>query len=200
MDGSEWLHAIDTGVQVVTIIVLIFTCRAAFMQAKAALKLTEATERQIKTSSDQAQAAKELVTVAKRQITESLRPILTARVTERLPRIEGMEEIVLTVKNEGAGVALDVWWTYGKPGVDPFQRIRVQDGIVPPQAERSFTARKPSAYQEGILVVYDSLSGITFGTGLNLNEAELAITYYNDIDDWARRLLGRLLSPPRQIR
>ena len=67
---------VGAGRNVATIIVLFFTCRAAVKQANAAEKLTEATNQQMQTSESLAAAAREQVEVARRQVTESLRPIL----------------------------------------------------------------------------------------------------------------------------
>ena len=39
LGASDWRQAVDIGLQVVTIIVLIFTCIAAFMQAKGSEKI-----------------------------------------------------------------------------------------------------------------------------------------------------------------
>ena len=62
---------------VATIIVLSFTWWAVRKQARAADQLTEATKKQIQANEASAQAAREQVEVARRQIAESLRPILT---------------------------------------------------------------------------------------------------------------------------
>ena len=64
--GSEFQFVVNTALQFITIVVLIFTCIAAFKQAKAARTLTAATELQIKTSTEQAEANKQQVLVAKR--------------------------------------------------------------------------------------------------------------------------------------
>ena len=199
MNAGVWdlQYVVSVVLQLVTIVVLIFTCVAAFKQATAAHRLTEATERQIKTSVEQAEAAKEQVHVARRQITESLRPILTAQVTTKLPNVEQMEQFSVTVKNEGAGVALDVWWAYGKPGDDPTDRNRIQDGILAPGTSRSFLARQPRTIHEGLVIVYESLSGIASGTGVAWIGGDVTIEYYPDLDDWAKGLLGRVLGPSR---
>ena len=129
------------------------------------------------------------------QITESLRPILMVRPfhIEKLP--DGSDEIVMKVVNEGAGVALDVWWMYGKPGRDPDERHHVQDGLIPSKIDRYFRVSGPRAVNEGVLVVCESLAGITSGTGIEWNMGDATLTYYAEIDDWAKNLLGRVLRP-----
>jgi nitrogen regulatory protein PII-like uncharacterized protein len=177
----------------VTIGVLIVTYRAVSKQARAAEKLTEATERQIQLTKDQAEAAKQMVEVTKRQITESLRPILIVRLIDRIQITPGSFELKLKVSNEGAGVALDVWWMYGKPGIDPHQRNRVGEGIIPPGEERFLQVPEPIAANEGVLIVYESLSGITSGSGFDWKGQDAALTYYPELNDWAKSLLGRVL-------
>ena len=88
---------VTTSLSLVTIVVLIFTWRAALKQAMAAEKLTEATDQQIQTGAEQAAAARDQVNVAKRQITESLRPLIIIRHTGPIP--PGLK-IDLMLKNE----------------------------------------------------------------------------------------------------
>ena len=195
--GNGVQFAVETGLQLMTIVVLVFTCIAAFKQAKAARMLTVATELQIKTSTEQAEAAKQQVVVAKRQITESLRPILTVKIIHIEKLADGSEELIMKAMNEGAGTALDVWWTYGKPGIDPDERHYVQDGMIPPRVERFFWVHAARAVHEGVLVVYESLSGITSGTGTEWTGGDAVLRYYPEIDDWAKSLLGRVLRPTR---
>ena len=184
---------VNTALQLTTIVVLIFTCWAAFKQADAAKKLTKATDRQIETSAEQAKAAMEQVAVAKRQITESVRPILTVRMFDKITITPNTFELNLKITNEGAGVALDVWWMYGKPGIEPQQRNRVEEGIMPAGVERLLQVPEPIAAQEGVLIVYESLSGITSGTLFEWKGQDAALTYYPELNDWAKSLLGRVL-------
>jgi hypothetical protein len=188
---------IEIALQAVTIIVLLVTWRAIVRQARAAEELTKATGVQIKTAQEQAQAAKEQVEVARRQITESLRPILIC--TARLPiQSVGGSVQEVEVQNEGAGVALDVWWAYGKPGDRSStiaQRNYVQNGIIPPHTGRSFRTREASAVQEDIVIVYESLAGITSASTLHWNRSYWVHGYQPDVSDWAKSLLGTVLGP-----
>jgi len=195
--GNNSQFVINAVLQLITIVVLIFTCVAAFKQSKAASMLTKATELQIKTGAEQAEAAKQQVAVAKRQITESLRPILTLRVIHIEKMEDGSEELVVKAVNDGAGAGLDVWWMYGRPGIDPDERHYVQDGMIPPRVKRFFRVRATRAVNEGVLVVYDSLSGIKSGTGIHWTGGDPVLTYHPEIDDWAKSLLGRILRPTR---
>jgi hypothetical protein len=188
---------IEITLQAVTIIVLLITWRAIARQACAAEELTKATSLQIKTGQEQAQAAKEQVEVARRQITESLRPILICEVPPPTQEAGGSVQEV-EVQNEGAGVALDVWWAYGKPG-DPStvipQRNYVQNGIIPPQTGRSFRAQESRAVQGDLMIVYESLSGITLASTLHWNGNHWIHGYQPDVSDWAKSLLGKVLGP-----
>src|SRR5271165_4160523 len=103
---NDAIHMVEfcvaTGLNLATIVVLAFTWRAAVKQAKAAERLTDATDQQIKMSAEQAAAAREQVHVARRQITESLRTILIFSVTD--------DRGIGKVRSEGGGVALDAWF------------------------------------------------------------------------------------------
>jgi hypothetical protein len=173
---------------------------ASEAQAEAARALTllakeqtEVARQQTETIAKQSVAAMEQVAVAKRQITETVRPILTVRLIHKIKITPDSFELNLTVTNEGAGVALDVWWMYGKPGDEPHQRNRVEEGIIPPGIERFLQVPEPIAAQEGVLIVYESLSGFTSGTRFEWKGQDAALTYYPEINDWAKSLLGRVL-------
>lgn len=184
--------------QAVTIVVLLITWWAIARQARAAEELTKATKLQITTGQEQAQAAKEQVEVARRQITESLRPILICKIPPPIQAAGGGGVQDVEVQNEGAGVALDVWWAYGKPG-DPSstiaQRNYVQNGIIPPHTGRSFRTREARAVQEDIVIVYESLSGITSASTLHWKGNQWIHGYQPDVSDWAKSLLGTVLGP-----
>jgi hypothetical protein len=182
--------------QLVTIMVLVFTFLAAWKSAHAAEKLTEATERQIQTATEQARAAKEQVEVARRQITESLRPILLIR-NSPVPGREGenAKDLEIVLINEGLGVALDVWWAYGEAKGDPSERHWVDIGIVAPKLERSFRAKDSILVQQGLIVVYESLAGVVSGTRITWTGNEYHTDYSPDVTEWARRLLGKPLRP-----
>ncbi|MHB1936424.1 MAG: hypothetical protein ACYCOR_07545 [Acidobacteriaceae bacterium] len=188
---------IEIALQSLTIIVLLITWRAIARQACAAEKLTKATSLQIKTGQEQAQAAKEQVEVARRQITESLRPILTCKVPPPIQTAGGSVQDV-EVQNEGAGTALDIWWAYGKPG-DPStvisQRNHVQNGIIPPHIGRSFRAQESRAVREDLMIVYESLSGITSASTVHWNGNYWVHGYQPDVSEWAKSLLGKVLGP-----
>jgi hypothetical protein len=202
--GGDVESGIQIVLQVATIVVLIFTWRAALKQAAAAEKqaaaaekLIVATEQQIKTGAEQAAAAKEQVAVAKRQVTESLRPILTCHAGTSTAGASGVSGINVDVRNEGEGVALDVWWTYGKPGINPSQRNFVREGILPPRIDRSFRAQESRAVHEGLVVVYESLSGIASASHLEWSGSDWVFQYYPDVTEWTRTLLGKPLGPTK---
>lgn len=180
--------------QIITIVVLAFTFFAVREQAKAADKLTRATERQIQTSTEQSIAAKQQVEVARRQVTESLRPILMLRNSPALGMVRagGLEFVLI---NEGSGVALNVWWQYGEANLQPHERHYVQNGIIAPKSERSFRAEDAQVAQEGLSVVYESLAGVVSGTRITWTGNEYHTDYHPDITEWSRNLLGKPLRP-----
>jgi hypothetical protein len=210
-DNSQPLQSIAAllmaALTVVTIVVLCVTwgaikrgALASESQAEAARALTllareqtEVAKQQTEAIAKQAMSVTEQVAVARRQITETVRPILTVRLVHRIQMTPETFDLNLKVTNEGAGVALDVWWMFGKPGIEPHQRNRVQEGIIPPGVERFLQVPEPLAAQEGVLIVYESLAGITSGTRFEWKGQDAAVIYYPEIDDWAKSLLGRVL-------
>ena len=171
---------IAQSLQIAIFVVLIFTCRAAFKQAEAANKLTEATNKQIKATEDQAKAASEQVEVARRQITESLRPILIARSGG----IMGGNNHV-KIKNEGAGVALNVWWDYGKPSRranTPYSPKDIDVGIIPPNTEYTIEVDERKRSAEGLTIIYHSLSGILSATMIDRESAGCKNVYVPEVD------------------
>jgi hypothetical protein len=193
---SHWVlvkDAIGTVLQILTIIVLFVTWRAILRQANAAEKLTTATDQQIKTGQEQAKAAREQVEVARRQIAEALRPILVLRY---LPNPSN-ERLEIAIRNDGGGVALDVWWSYGK-FVDShmvLERHRIERGIIPPTREAKFTTNEVRAVRESIVIVYESLARIASATTVQWDGNYWVSDYIQDASEWARTLLGKPLGP-----
>jgi hypothetical protein len=190
----KWLEA--NALTLVTIVVLIFTCCAAFVQANAATKLTEATDRQIKTGEEQAKAATQQVEVARRQITESLRPIITFR--SATPNASGRTAQEWAVINEGTGVALDVWWFYGQPSMhsNPDMRNFIKTGLIPSKATRSFVVSERRAVEQGVTIVYGSISGQTSATTITWQQFQQNFVekYSPDITDWAKKFYHQPLA------
>lgn len=154
---------IGTTLQILTILVLALTLWAVIRQARAAEELTKATRQQIETAQEQARAAKEQVEVARRQVAESLRPMLTFRSAAPMGTIDGFGPSTrIEVQNDGAGAALDVWWSIGKFGDVPrsIEMVRLQSGIIPPGRSASFVVRDSHALTKGVVIMYRSLAGI----------------------------------------
>jgi hypothetical protein len=187
-------YVIEIALQALTIIVLAFTLWAIVRQARAAEKLTKATDQQIKTGEEQAKAAREQVDVAKRQIAESLRPILTLRASALASTIDGFPPVTdFEVQNEGAGAALNVWWSCGKYG-DDFMLIQqrpLQNGIIPSSRGATFSVRDSEAVQRQVVIVYTSLAGIHSATTLRWDGREWVPGYIADAAKWASTLPGR---------
>jgi hypothetical protein len=189
---------IEIALQALTIIVLAITLWAVVRQARAAEKLTKATDQQIKTGEEQAKAAREQVEVARRQITESLRPILICDVSPPFSKADGFGSVQdVKVQNNGAGTALDVWWSYGKFGDPPaiLDHYRVQSGILPPMSSATFQVRESLAVTKGIVIIYTSLSGIDSVSTLYWEGNDWVPQYIPDAGVWTRTLLGKRLGP-----
>jgi hypothetical protein len=179
---------IAQGLQVTTIVVLIFTWRAALKQAWAAEQLTKATDQQIKMTADQANAAPEQVEVARRQIAESLRPILVARLGSYGAATPNR---FVSIKNEGTGTALNVWWAYGKPTTRPLvahSESMVGVGILAPWMEHSIAADEGQRSASGISIVYRSFSGVMSVTHIERESSESKNIYYSEVDKDFKKL------------
>jgi hypothetical protein len=200
---------VSTILDVITIIVLWRTWRAANRQAKAATeqskaatKLTEATDRQIQTSQEQAQAAREQVEVARRQITESLRPIISSIQTGPMPQLGSTRPVPhlvdVLIENEGAGPALDVWWQYGSlcSNTSDAQRYRIGSDVIAPKAKRSLRIDGVQAMaSKAIVIVYKSLGGIMCATEVRWEGPGQGLTYHPDVSEWAAKQTSPLLAP-----
>jgi hypothetical protein len=197
MNLGHWLISDPAAFQniltLVTIGVLIGTWVAIRRQAVAAEKLTEATNEQIKTSKAQAAAAKEQVEVARRQITESLRPILTFSCQEIYSKGYA--------KNEGSGVALDVWYTYGSliATSQVEGRYILDRALIPPGGELEFpySPANMQAYG-GLLMVYESLSGRVSATHASIVNHQIRLDYHDDVTEWARNQTAPLTISARE--
>jgi len=175
---------------VATIIVLSFTWWAVRKQARAADQLTEATKKQIQANEASAQAAREQVEVARRQIAESLRPILT--FSTGLLAGEGK------FKNEGGGAALDVWWTYGRWGERISERLELGQRFAPPSGELRLDFDKRKMEAKGLILVYRSLAGITSATQVTGSWAKPQSDYFPDVTEWEQKVTARLLPNPKE--
>ena len=174
----------------VTIVVLIFTWRAALKQARAAETLTESTKHQIAANEASAQAAREQVEVARRQITESLRPILTFSSDTLAGHGRAL--------NEGNGVALDVWWTYGEWGGKISERFELGRRLAPPGRDLKFKFDKQKMEAKGLLLVYRSLAGITSATYVSGGWLNPQLDYHPDVTEWDCKITAGYAPEPQE--
>jgi hypothetical protein len=175
---------------VATIVVLIFTCRAALKQAGAAEELTKSTEKQITASEASALAATEQVEVARRQIAESLRPILTFSNGQ----LAGHGKF----KNEGGGAALNIWWTYGRCGGKISERLELGQRFAPPSGELKINFDKRKMEAQGMLLVYRSLAGITSATQITGSWLDPQSDYLPDVTAWERKITAPFAADPKE--
>lgn len=156
---------------IVTIVVLIATWRAARAQAAAAIQLTTATERQILILEQQ-------VTMTKRQVEESVRPMLDIPVgASAAPTL-----LVIEIQNLGNGPALDITYAYARFG----DRAIKEEFIVPPTVAKDrvfrFTIDPDRVRSEGLIFIYVSLSGNHYASALTAERPHFH--YYPNADDW----------------
>ena len=185
--ADGWVPSV---LSIVTIVVLIFTWRAALKQAKAAETLTESTKQQIRANEASASAAREQVEVARRQITESLRPILTF--------LNGTIAGQGCALNEGNGVALDVWWTYGNWGGKISERFELGRRLAPPGRDLRFTFDKQKMEAKGLLIVYRSLAGVTSATSVSGGWLRPLLDYHPDVTEWDCKITAPFATDPKE--
>jgi hypothetical protein len=173
---NDILLWIPNALSLATIVVLIFTWRAALKQARAAETLTQSTKQLMQANEESAKAAREQVEVARRQITESLRPILTFSSTGFVGHGSAL--------NEGNGVALDVWWTYGNWGDRISERFELGRRLAPPGRVLNFTFDKQKMEAKGLLIVYRSLAGVTSATSVSGGWSHPQLDYHPDVTEW----------------
>ena len=173
------LQAVAAGFIIVltiaTIVVLIATWKAARAQAAAAIKLTTATERQIVILEQQ-------VTATRRQVEESVRPMLDIPVG-----VSAADALtVVDIPNLGSGPALEITSAYARFGDYPIK----EDFIVPPTIAKDrafrFTIDPERVRNEGLIFIYRSLSGNDYASALTAERPHFH--YYADAHDWVHKL------------
>lgn len=159
----------------ITIVVLIATWRAARAQANAADKLTMSTDKQI-------DILKEQVTATRRQIEESVRPMLDVPVGF----IAGASLLTGKVMNLGNGPALDITYAYGKFG----DREIHEEFVVPPTVSKDkgfdMTIDPDKIRKTGLIFIYRSLSGTDCASSLTSQRPHFH--YHPDVHEWVQSL------------
>jgi hypothetical protein len=163
---------------IITIFVLIATWKAARAQAAAANALTGATERQITILEQQVMAAR-------RQIEESVRPMLDIPVG-----LSSVGELTkVDIVNLGAGPALDITYAYARFG----DRNIEQHFVVPPTIAKDksfpFTADPEQVRAKGLIFIYRSLSGNDCASSLVSERPHFH--YHPDVFEWLQMLRNR---------
>jgi hypothetical protein len=140
--------------------------------------LTMSTEKQI-------EILREQVTVTRRQIEESVRPMLDVPVGF----IAGLSLLTGKVVNLGNGPALDITYAYGKFG----DREIHEEFVVPPTVSKDkgfdFTADPDKISKKGLIFIYRSLSGNDCASSLTSERPHFH--YHSDVHEWVQKLRTR---------
>jgi hypothetical protein len=150
---------VDVFLQLITIVVLVFTCAAAFRSAKTAKELTKATAQQIEANKTQAAAAAAQSEIARKQFEESVRPILTFQWRH----VDKYTNFPI-VRNDGCGPANNCRWYYGQMATTSPDPLPMPYEVLGAGQEAVLPIEMDKARREGVTVAYESLAGTGYLT------------------------------------
>ena len=149
---------VTTGLQAITIIVLVFFWFAAWKQGRAADKLARATRAQTDANRRIAAATDAQNEIARVQMEETFRPLLY------LAWNTSGAAASLHIRNDGGGPALDCAWHYGKANGHrpPTQKLEYEAIASHQEVPFGLPVRKAGA--EGLTIYYRSVTGTSCAT------------------------------------
>jgi hypothetical protein len=149
---------ITTGLQAITIVVLVFFWFAAWKQGRAADKLARATRAQTDANRRMAAATDTQNEIARVQVEETFRPLLY------LTWKTAGAAASLSLRNDGGGPALDCAWHCGKANGHrpPTQKLEYESIASHQEVPFGFQLRK--ANNEGLTILYKSVTGTPCAT------------------------------------
>lgn len=166
------VNIVSVVINVAVLFVLVKTYQAADRQAKAASELTLATHQQIALQKEQAEAARVQQKLARRQIEESLRPIVL------FPAGTGDETNMKTwVANHGVGPAVEIRWSYGTLHTAKEWKTLGAGILAKEEAHEWIYSAKDGAARGGIVFHYKSLVGDSYATQFNWVGGKLKASY-----------------------
>lgn len=162
---------IQIALNIITIVVLVYTWRAAAAQAKAAKSQADASEKLIQVTNAQrlaaersVEASKDQSALIKAQLEESLRPIL---VYQEGPGISS--NMSCTVINQGKGAALDVTWWYGWAGIHPRFDQPISSNMIGSDHSAQIVVNQDQVRTEQLTIQYRSTDGRQYQTFVSFN-------------------------------
>ena len=168
-----------------TVIVLLITHRATKIQAVAAKMQAAAAESMTAAASKQTAFSEQLVKAAKRQLEESVRPMLFVPATiSALPTLTN-----LYIENLGNGPALEIRYAYARFGEKLIMENLVVPGTIIKGGSFSFMIDSDLARSKGLIFLYRSLSGTDCASELTGEPPHFR--YYPDARDWVNALRAR---------
>lgn len=162
---------VTTGLQAITIVVLVFFWFAAWKQGRAADKLARATRAQTDANRRIAAATDAQNEIARVQMEETFRPLLY------LAWNTSGAAASLHIRNDGGGPALDCSWHYGKANGHrpPTQRLEYES--IASHQEVPFGLQFRKAGAEGLTIYYRSVTGTSCATEVTWQGARFHCRY-----------------------
>lgn len=177
--NAEVLQAIAAcatfGLALFTTWVLVVTYRAARLQADAAKKQADAGERQIL-------FLKQQTTAARRQLEESVRPMLfLPAACSALPSLTKVE-----IQNLGSGPAMEITCAYARFGDKKIEEQWVVPGTIVKGESFPFVIDPDRVRKDGLVFLYQSLAGTSCVS--EVTDQRPHFRYIADAREWVKSL------------
>jgi hypothetical protein len=193
----DWLSSNAASVQAVTAslsvllafftsIVLLIAYFAARAQTRAATIQAEAAKKQVVSADQQITILQEQLAAARRQIDESVRPMLfIPAAASSLPTLTKVE-----IENHGSGPAMEITAAYARFGDTEIKdEFFVVPGTIVKGASFPFVIDPDQVRQHGLVFLYQSLSGTDCVS--EVTAVRPHFRYYPDAHDWVHKLRTR---------
>ena len=170
---------------VFTSIVLVIAYLATRAQTKAAKTLAEAALKQTESADKQLVILGQQVAASKRQLDESIRPMLfLPAAASSLPALTKVE-----IENVGSGPAMEITFAYARYGDPHIEETWVVPGTIVKGASFPFVIDPERVCKEGLVFLYQSLSGTSCVS--EVTDQRPHFRYYPDAHDWVHSLRTR---------
>jgi len=175
-NNSEAIQSILSGI---TIVVLVFTWRAANKQAHAAEAQAEAAraltivgKAQTAAAEIAAQLALKANELTRIQMLARMRPILVM-VQDPLRRAGTADKMNYFIRNQGPGAAQHVAWWYGRPNRPPRFDQRVSSSLIGSGHDAEIVLNLDQVAHDEVTISYDSLDGQGYLTFVSIENGGL---------------------------
>jgi hypothetical protein len=168
-----------------TSFVLVIAYLAARAQTRAAITQAQAAKRQVENANDQMAILQQQLIAARRQIDESVRPMLFIPVSaSSLPSLTKVD-----IENHGSGPAIEITAAYARFGDPEIEELSIVPGTVVKGASFPFVIDPDRVRKNGLVFLYQSLSGTNCVS--EVTDVRPHFRYYPDAHDWVHNLRTR---------